>query len=195
MVLLAGVKGMASLELWPGQLSWSEKVLSPWKQKHGLWDRANKKGLFFPCSGERRTSERHVLPPPFLGAWEKLQGAISQRLQGWEQLQELAVQGPLCVQMPSCSLTSLSLQHVNCLVCSLFPLLQHFTSLFPFLFSLSLSLKYPCSFQVFFFTSLPPLSPKKNHWINNCLQKKICSASFFLHLLPVFSVLTPGFSE
>lgn len=44
------------------------------------------------CSPALREERQRCLSYP-LGVWEKLRGATSQRLQGWEQLQDQAAQG------------------------------------------------------------------------------------------------------
>jgi len=73
-VLLADMKGTASLELCTGQLSWSENVSSPHRMSINLGYLGSKTmvyemgqtGPFSPCSGERRSRERPVLPAPSL---------------------------------------------------------------------------------------------------------------------------------
>lgn len=130
MVLLAGMEGTARLELWNRQLSLSGRVLSPHMVSIKLGYLGNKnvdfemgqtKQEYFSTAlgkdgPQRKLSYLLLLSP---GVWEKLQGAIRRRLQGWEQRQEQAAQGLLGVQTPSCSWTRLSPQHIKYLSCSL----------------------------------------------------------------------------
>lgn len=83
MVLLAGGKGTASLELWTGQLSWSEKVLSPLgDHKAGLpgakirfvrWDKQNR--AIFPLLWGKKDPREVCSTPSHPGGLGKAAGS------------------------------------------------------------------------------------------------------------------------
>lgn len=151
----------ASVSVWRGfNTSYGEHKAGYLGNKNADFEMGQTKSGCFSTALGKDGPQRSLSYPLLLfpGVWEKLQGAVRRKLQGWEQTQEQAAQGLLGVQMPSCSWSRLSLQHIKYLSCSLYPLLGCFTSLFPF--PLSLSLKCATSSRIFYFYWVfPPLSP------------------------------------
>lgn len=100
--------------------------------------------------------DRAVFPPALRKEYQrcisylgkKLQGAISQRPQEWEQLQEQAAEKLLDVQVPSYSLTRFLFSLLTVWFALTVLHLQFFFISFPF-FPLSLSVMHPSSFQIF----------------------------------------------
>lgn len=126
--------------------------------------------------------DRAIFPPALRGCQrclsylgKKLQGAISQRPQEWEQLQKLAAEKLQGMQVPSCSLTrflfslltvwfALNSLSLSASLAILFHLLISIFS--PQSFSMC-----PSSFQIFSTEFFHPYSSQKNNWINSKNKK------------------------
>lgn len=201
MVLWAGVKGTASLELWTGQLSCSEKVLSPHRvsiklsylgSKTMVYEKGQSKQGYFSLALRKGPQRGLSYPLPPCGPGKSCREQ-SARGQGGSSCRSRQPGSP-CRCLPAVWPDFLvSMLTVWFALCSL----SYSTSPLYFLFSFSLSLRCPSSFQGFFLSTVFHVCPpQKNHWINNCFKKKFALLRFFFSISCLSSLfLTPGFSE
>lgn len=180
MVLRTGVKGTASLELWTGQLSCSEKVLSPHRvsiklsylgSKNMVYEKGQTKQGYFSLALRKGPQRGLSYPLPPCGPGKSCREQ-SARGRGGSSCRSRQPGGRwACRCLPAVWPDFLvSMLTVWFALCSL----SYSASLLYFLFSFSLSLKCPGSFQGFFLSTVFHICPpQKKHWINNCFKKNL----------------------